>query len=204
VDSFRTFIAIELSPEVRARVAQHIACLRREMPDVRASFSREDNLHLTLKFLGNVPVADIPKVSDAVERATKSVSPFELTFSDGGTFPPHGRPSVLWIRAGSAGMLPSGPARLATVSAPAHLDTLYSAIEEELAAVGFAREWRPFHPHLTVARLRHSQGARQLAELHRSLGFAPIAFDVSEVVVFRSELLKQGSKHTAISRHKLL
>ena len=110
MDSFRTFIAIELPPEVRARVAQHIAYLRHEQPDVRASWSREDNLHLTLKFLGNVPVADIPKVSNAVASATKSVSPFELTFSDCGIFPPHGRPSVLWIGAQASGLLGLHPA----------------------------------------------------------------------------------------------
>ena len=165
---------------------EHIKRLRSELPDVRASFSREDNLHLTLKFLGNVPVADIPKVSDAVARATKSVSPFELTFSDCGSFPPHGRPSVLWLGTEASG-----------------LQILHAAIEEELATVGFPRESRPFYPHLTIARLRHPKGARQLGELHKSRGFAPIAFDVSEVVVFKSELLKQGSKHTAISRHLL-
>jgi RNA 2',3'-cyclic 3'-phosphodiesterase len=214
VDSFRTFIAIELGAEVRGRVMEHIKRLRRELPDVRASFGREDNLHLTLKFLGNVPVADIARVSDAVERATRSVSPFELTFSDCGTFPPHGRPSVLWVGAGSAGRGPlaGGPLGVldilpATSAQPpnsSQLDRLYDSIEDELAEAGFPRDSRPFHPHLTIARLRHSQGARQLAELHRNLGFAPIAFDVSEVVVFRSELLKQGSKHVAISRHKLL
>ena len=187
MDNFRTFIAIELTPEVRVGVAQHISFLRRELPDVRASFSREDNLHLTLKFLGNVPVADIPKVSDAVERATKSVSPFEIEFSGCGSFPTHGRPSVLWIGAQASS-----------------LQILHAAIENELAEVGFARESRPFHPHLTVARLRHPQGARQLGELHKSQGFETIAFAVAEVVVFRSELLKQGSKHTAISRHNLL
>lgn len=185
-NTFRTFIAIELTSEVRARVAQHIACLRRELPDVRASWSREDNLHLTLKFLGNVPVADIPKVSDAVASAAKSVSPFDLTFSGCGTFPPHGRPSVLWIGAQASG-----------------LQALHSAIDHQLEVAGFPRESRPFHPHLTSARLRQSQGARELANLHQSLGFAPVAFAVSEVVVFRSELLKQGSKHTAISRHPL-
>lgn len=187
MDSFRTFIAIELPPEVRSLVTQHIARLRREQPDVRASWCRENNLHLTLKFLGNVPVADIPKVSEAVERATKSVSPFTLTFSDCGTFPPHGRPSVLWIGTQAA-----------------RLQVLHAAIEKELAEAGFARESRPFHPHLTVARLRHAEGARPLAELHKNLGFTPVAFDVSEVVVFKSELLREGSRHTAISRHTLL
>jgi 2'-5' RNA ligase len=203
VDSFRTFIAIELSPDVRAQVAQHINQLRRQLPDVRASWSRENNLHLTLKFLGNVPVADTPKVSNAVKRATKTVSSFQLALSGCGTFPPHGRPSVLWIGAGSGGILTVSPVRPPAISAASNLDKLFNSVEKELAEAGFARETRPFHPHLTIARLRHSQGARPLAELHQNRGFTPFAFDVSEVVVFRSELLKEGSKHTAISRHKL-
>ena len=187
MDSFRTFIAIELPPDVRSRVTQHIARLRQEQPNVRASWCRENNLHLTLRFLGNVPVADIPKISAAVERATKSVSSFPLTFSGCGTFPPHGRPSVLWIGTQAAG-----------------LQVLHAAVEKELAEAGFACESRPFHPHLTVARLREAEGARSLAELHKNLEFTPVAFDVSEVVVFRSELLREGSMHTAISRHELL
>lgn len=186
-DTFRTFIAIELPAGVRARVAQHIATLRHELPDARASWSREDNLHLTLKFLGDVSVADIPRASDAVASATKSVSSFELTFSGCGTFPPHGRPSVLWLGTQASG-----------------LPILHAAIENGLADAGFPRESRPFRPHLTIARLRQSQGARQLAELHKSLGFPPIQLDVSEVVVFKSELLKDGAKHTAISRHGLV
>ena len=186
-DSLRTFIAIELPADVRARVAQHIACLRHELPDVRASWSREDNLHLTLKFLGNVSVAEIPKVSNAIERATKPVSAFEVTVSGCGVFPPRGRPGVLWLGTQAAG-----------------LQALHAAIDQELDAAGFPRELRPFHPHLTLARLRQSQGARQLAELHKSLVFAPVEFGVSEVVVFKSELLTQGPRHTAISRHRLV
>lgn len=200
MESFRTFIAIELPPDVRARVAQHIACLRHERPEVRASWSREGNLHLTLKFLGNVSVADIYKVSDAVARATKSAPSFELTFCGCGTFPPQGRPTVLWIGAGSAGIRPPS----AQLLSPSDLDRLHNSIENELDTAGFPRDSRPFRPHLTIARLRQSQGARQLADLHKSLGFASIGFDVSEVVVFKSELLTQGSKHTAISRHELV
>lgn len=184
--AFRTFIAIELTAEVRARVAQHIACLRHELPDVRASWSREDNLHLTLKFLGNVSVADIPKVSDAVERATKPMPAFEVTVSGCGLFPPRGRPSVLWLGTQAAS-----------------LQALHAIIDQELDAAGFPGESRPFRPHLTIARLRQSQSARHLADLHNSMEFAPIAFPASQVVVFRSELLTQGSQHTAISRHRL-
>ena len=188
MDSYRTFIAIELPRDLRARIVTHIDHLRRELPDVRASWTREENLHLTLKFLGDVPVADIEKLSLAVEAATHAASPFELAVSGCGAFPPHGQPKVLWI---------------GITEASEELTKLHEAIERECERAGFAREARPFHPHLTIARLRSSKGARRLAQFHGSLGFAPQSFTVSELIVFRSELRSEGSKHTAISRHKL-
>jgi len=191
VESFRTFIAIELPRELRALIMQHIQLLRRELPDVRASWAREDNLHLTLKFLGDVPIDRISALSAAVARATKAIAPFDLIVSDCGTFPPHGLPKVLWLGTGThASGVPT-------------LSLLQSTVEDHCAAAGFPREARPYHPHLTIARLRSSKGARRLADLHREIDFPPQSFTVSEVVVFRSELLREGSKHTAISRHPL-
>jgi RNA 2',3'-cyclic 3'-phosphodiesterase len=228
VDSYRTFIAIELPGAVRAKLIEHIQQLRREVPDVRASWSREHNLHLTLKFLGNVPVGEIPKLSDAVARAVVGIEPFELTVAGCGAFPPKGRPNVLWIGVGSApgsaGILPAGRGHLARTSATqasgpgthasrvsssaqdtqaSGLLDLHSAIEHELAAVGFPREQRTFHPHLTIARLRKTGDERRVAEAHQKRGFPVETFRISEVVVFKSELLREGSKHTAISRHAL-
>lgn len=159
---------------------------------MRASWSREDNLHLTLKFLGNISAGDIQKLSDSVERTVKIAAPFELTIAGGGAFPPRGRPTVLWLGASDK------------EASASNLEILHSSIESELAGAGFPREPRPFHPHLTIARLRRPQGARRLAELHQRLGFAPRKFTASEVVVFKSELLKEGSKHTALSRHQLV
>jgi len=191
VESFRTFIAIELPRDLRALIIQHIQRLRRELPDVRASWAREDNLHLTLKFLGDVPIDRISALSEAVAQATKSIVPFDLTVSDCGTFPPHGLPKVFWLGTGThaSGMPP--------------LSHIHSAIEDHCQRAGFASEARPYHPHLTIARLRSSKGARRLADLHREIDFPPQSFTVSEVVVFRSEMLKEGSKHTGLSRHPL-
>jgi len=217
VDTYRTFVAIELPRALRAKLIEHIAQLRRELPDARASWSREQSLHLTLKFLGNIPVSEIPKLSDAIARAISGIKPFELTIAGCGAFPPRGRPNVLWIGARSAGILPADrghPAR-ASLSQDAdtrhtgppdgtsHLAALHSAIEDECAKAGFAREGRPFHPHLTIARLRKHGEERRLAEAHQRLGFLPETLSVTEVVVFRSELLREGSKRTAISRHAL-
>ena len=188
LETYRTFIAIEIPHEIRARVAAHITRLRRALPDVAASWNREDNLHLTLKFLGSVPVAKIEELSDAVGAFTAQLEPFQLTLAGCGAFPARGKPNVLWIG----------------IEDPhAILTRLHQALEDNCSKVGFTREARAFHPHLTIARLRRPQGARELADLHRSLAFPAMPFEVSEVIVFRSELLKAGARHTALFRHQL-
>ena len=188
MDSYRTFIAIELPPELRARIVEHIDQLRRELPDVRASWTRKENLHLTLKFLGDVPVADVSKLSLAVEAATRAVTFFELAISGCGAFPPHGQPKGLWM---------------GITEASGELTKLHEAVELECERVGFAREARAFRPHLTVARLRSAKGARRLARLHSERSFDSYAIRVTEVCVMRSELSSEGSRHTVIARHQL-
>src|SRR5438874_11926278 len=103
MSTYRTFVAIEIPPDIRQRIKEHIDQLRAAFPDVRASWTRENNLHLTLKFLGNVPVAHIPALSTAVAEAAHEIDPFDLVISGCGTFPPHGRPKVLWIGCASMG-----------------------------------------------------------------------------------------------------
>jgi 2'-5' RNA ligase len=78
---------------------------------------------------------------------------------------------------------------------------LYSAIERECEGVGFVRESRGFHPHLTIARIRQPKGAADLARLHLSLGFAPISFLVNEFVLFKSDIGSTGSSFTTLSHH---
>jgi len=187
-ETYRTFIAIEISQEARIRVVEHIHYLRREAPNVRASWSRADSLHLTLKFLGNVSVSGIPAVCQAAAAAAAAIEPFELTIGGCGWFPPHGKPKVLWIGIDD----PAG-----------RLRKLQDALQARCAEAGFERDERAFHPHLTIARLRSPAGSRHLAETHKAHGFPSQQLTVSDMVVFRSELLRDGSKHTAISRHKL-
>jgi 2'-5' RNA ligase len=186
-ESWRLFIAIELSSALRSRVKKHIDHLRQAAPDARASWTREENLHLTLKFLGETAVTKVEALSRATQDAADQFSPFEIIIGGCGDFPSHGQPRVLWVG----------------IDDPTNdLNTLSRFLEDECAKAGFAREPRPYHPHLTVARLRRPHGARRLAELHREIGFDPIPAKVRELCLVRSELRSEGSRYTVIARHE--
>ena len=194
--TWRVFCAIDLPEPVRALVGQHISELRRAVPDARASWSRPESIHLTLKFHGQVPVAGVAKLSSAVARAVEGMPPFRLGIGGTGAFPSHGSPRVLWIGVHDS----SG-----------RLAELHERLEDESAGVGFEREARSFHPHLTIARLRRqdrrmgrgddTQQARFLTAAHKEALFPPVEITVSELLVIRSELGNAGSKYTTISRH---
>jgi RNA 2',3'-cyclic 3'-phosphodiesterase len=184
----RLFCAVELPQEVRAQAARHMAGLREAAPTVRASWDREEKLHLTLKFFGDVEEDRVAQLAGALERSASSVHHFELAIRGTGAFPTRGLPRVLWL-----GVLdPSG-----------RLAELHRQTEDECARSGFARERKPFHPHLTIARLRSPEGARRLANLHQSMEFEAPAFPVTEIVLIRSELGPHGSRYTALSHHGL-
>jgi 2'-5' RNA ligase len=184
----RLFCAVELPQEIRARAARHIASLRERAGDVRASWEREEKLHLTLKFFGGTEEEKVPPLMEALERAASLINSFELALSGTGAFPPSGSPRVLW---------------LGVTDTSSGLQKLQHSIEEECARLGLARERKRFHPHLTIARLRSPEGARRLAGLHQSMEFETEAFAVSEIVLIKSDLGPQGSRYTTMGKAKM-
>ena len=185
---WRVFCAVELPEEVRKGLDHHVWQLREAVPDVAASWTRVENIHLTLKFFGNVAVDRIPAISDAALRAAKELSAFEIEVGKTGVFPKPSRPQVLWIGVSD----PSGK-----------LSRLQQALENEFAVEGFEKEDRAYRPHLTIARLRTPDGARRLADAHLQMEFEPAEITIKDLIVFRSELSPKGSTYTAISKHDL-
>jgi 2'-5' RNA ligase len=181
---WRLFCAVELPQEVRAQLRDHVSTLRKAVPDVTASWSRVDNIHLTLKFFGNVAVDRIEAISAAVNRAVNVSAPLEIGVGKSGAF----RAQVLWIGVSD----PSGK-----------LSELHKQIERECAAEGFEKEGRAYQPHLTIARIRRREGAKRLVNTHLEMNFETFPLAVNELVVFRSQLSPKGSTYTAISHHRL-
>ena len=113
--------------------------LRKEVPDAAASWSRVENIHLTLKFFGNVTLDRIPAISAAAARAVAELESFKIGVGNTGVFPRPSRPQVLWIGVSD----PSGK-----------LSDLHQRLDKECATEGFPKEDRAYRPHLTLARLR--------------------------------------------------
>jgi len=185
---WRMFCAFELPESLRDELEKHAAKVREAVPDAAASWSRPDNIHLTMKFFGNVDQAKVAVIPDALARVAQEFSPIEIAGGGTGVFPRPSRPQVLWIgiddRTGA-------------------LAQLQARLEDECARKGFPKEDRAFRPHLTIARIRNLNNANRLAEAHLRLAFAPVDLVLSELVLFRSELSPKGSKYTPISRSRL-
>ena len=185
---WRVFCAVEIPEHVHARMQDHVRQLRETVPDVAPSWTRIENIHLTLKFFGNVALDRIPKISTATSRAAKEFSSFPIGVGTTGVFPGPSRPQVLWIGVSDSTSKLSG---------------LQRRLEEECEIEGFEKEDRAFRPHLTLARMRKAEGAKRLAEAHLHMQFDPAEITLTELIVFRSELSNKGSRYTAISRHEL-
>ena len=187
-ETWRVFCAIEIPSLTRQRVLRHITKLRESVPEVRASWSRENSIHLTLKFFGEIPEALVNNFGTAISRAVSGVVPFPILIADSGVFPQRRDPRVLWI---------------GVTDLKGQLTNLHERLETEFEKEGFPRDTRPFHPHLTLARLRNQRGARDIARVHEELSFPPEEITVTELLLIRSELSSKGSKYTTISKHPL-
>jgi 2'-5' RNA ligase len=162
--------------------------LREAVPEAKASWARDTNLHLTLKFLGEIPQTGVPAFSEAASLVVAGFAPFSIQLGHTGIFTKRGQPQVLWLGVDDV----SGK-----------LAELHARLEDESSKAEFEKEKRAFHPHLTIARLRQQQHARELAVAHQQMEFEPVEIPVNELLVIRSELNSAGSRYTVVSRHAL-
>lgn len=132
----RLFVALRFPEATRHAVWRAAAPLRETGAKVR--WTPERQLHLTLKFLGDVPGARIPAIEAALAVPGAASRPFGLAFEGVGAFPSLARPRVLWVGADGGPDLPA----------------LHERVEDALGALGFEPETRPFHPHVTLGRVR--------------------------------------------------
>lgn len=168
----RLFVAVDLPPDVRRTVA----ALREDIPGAR--WSPEEQLHLTLSFIGDADDALFGAIRERL--ATISCTSFRLALTGIGSFPPRRHPRVLW----------------AGLSSPPELTELKKAVDHALLAAGFAPEEREFSPHITLARLKAPADAAAGRFLARNAAFSAPEFAVGEFRLYSSKLTPHGAIHT--------
>ena len=186
-EQIRSFVAIELPEEARKGLAR----LRRGLERDEHRFVKwvePKGIHLTLKFLGNIPSKRVTEITEAIEKAAQGISPFLLEISGLGAFPSLNQVRVFWVGVGGE---------------VDKLSKLQQNIDSVLTVLGFAREERPFTPHLTLARIREGTSPpqrRSFGELVGSTIFEDkYSVEVEVVRLMRSQLTPVGAIYTCLS-----
>ena len=182
----RTFIALELPGQLRTAIGELSGTLRSELGEMK--WVRPGNIHLTLRFLGEIDQPRLPDVSSAVAGAAAEVPPFELRVAEVGHFGSPRNPRVLWLG----------------LEQEEHLSSLAAGIENRLEAAGFGRADKPFRAHLTLARAGKKPGPPP--DWQRLASLTPDAWPlwpIEEVCVIESTLTPRGPIYDIQSRHQL-
>ena len=183
-NTIRAFIAIELPETIKSSIETVQARLKSlELP---LRWVRVENIHLTMKFLGDIEEIEIESIESVLRDSVKMQAPLTLSAKGVGVFPGIRRPRVLWVgihdhETGLAG--------------------LQKSIENQLHRIGYSKEGRPFKGHLTVGRAKGYVDERKLKEaLDSFLAFESSLFTVNEFFIFRSVLKQGGPEYTKLIR----
>ena len=180
--TIRTFIALELPPSV-------ISLLEKVQEDLksmklRAKWVRPENIHLTLKFLGNINPGDIDKIGGAMMDTVDEFTAIDLVAGGIGVFPGIKRPRVIWVGLGGQIQL---------------LFAMQRLLEDNLADLGFKKEKRPFKGHLTLGRFRQTVNPdtiRQIMREHANLSSEE--FTAKRIILFKSDLKPTGAVYSQL------
>ncbi len=181
---YRSFIAIELPREIQRAIVADTAALQSALPKPLVRWVGENNLHITLKFLGDVSPANLEKLAEALQGETTKHAPFDLSLERIGAFPNSKKARVLWIG----------------IEAPADLGTLQHCVEGVATRLSYPAEERPFSPHLTIGRVNQNASTADLAGIRAALEGCRVGLvgtvRVDAIHIFKSDLLPGGSVYT--------
>lgn len=188
----RAFIAVSIPDEVKRKLQEEIDRLSDLLRGGLVRWVRPEGIHLTLKFLGEISNNNLEQFHQVLEREVKSNPFFTLRVGGFGCFPNIRRPRVLWI---------------GITEESGTLTRVQSAIEEKLVPLGIEKEGRPFHPHLTLGRVRRNISMSELTQLQDVVKEFVVGqigyFEVSELHLIRSILRPAGAEYSSLGDYPL-
>jgi len=182
----RTFIAIEIPKNIHNAIEEQTAGLKAALGPSLVRWVPVDNIHLTLKFLGDISPTNVELLAQMLSQEASQQQAFEIQFEGLGVFPNQRRPRVLWIG----------------IQAPAGLETLQHGIEAATTRLGYPAEVRPFSPHLTIGRVKQNVGGEGMQSIRTALQGARVGelgrAPVKNLTLFKSELKPTGAEYTQL------
>ncbi len=181
----RAFVALPSSSELNSRLSSLQHQLMEEKADVK--WDTPDKFHITLKFLGNVDPSKLAELTDSLATASSLVAEFSLVYASIGAFPDMIHPKIIW----------------AGTDLNQSLIVLQRQIDLTCERLGFPREPRGFHPHITLGRVKGSTNLNRLTARVKSSILDPITIHCSEILLIRSDLHPAGSVYTTLNSFPL-
>ncbi len=183
----RSFIAIDFPEETRKALED----IQKELKQCGAGvrWVKPGSIHLTLKFLGNIHLAQVEDIALAVAEEIRDQPPITLGAAGLGAFPSRRKPRVVWI--GMEGEVQ-------------RLTRIQARVENALEPLGFVREKRVFQPHLTIGRVKDRRRLQALIDAMATLDMEPFnSFDADEIILYKSDLRPTGAIYTKLHRMPL-
>ncbi|HTX91485.1 MAG TPA: RNA 2',3'-cyclic phosphodiesterase [Anaerolineales bacterium] len=182
----RSFIAVEIPAGIQDAIAQSTAALRKALPKPLIRWIARENIHLTLKFLGDVSPANLEQLAEALKAEAATHPCFSMSAGGLGAFPNPRRARVIWIG----------------LDAPPALAALQRCVEATAAQLGYGPDERPFSPHLTIGRIGQSATSTDLQKVRAALEATKVGelgiVRVEAIQIFKSDLQPGGSVYTRL------
>ena len=182
----RSFIAIEIPAGIQNAIAENTASIKHTLPKPLIRWVTPQNVHLTLKFLGDETPANLKRLADTLIEVAASHETFDVSVGGLGAFPTHKRARVIWIG----------------LDAPPALAALQHAVDAAAAQLGYPKEERPFSPHLTIGRVSQNASASDLQHIRSALESTKVGIlgtiRVQAIRIFKSNLQPGGSVYTLL------
>jgi 2'-5' RNA ligase len=183
----RLFIAVPTTPRIKRRIGDIINKFKGYGADIK--WVSEENLHTTLKFLGDTPAVKLDKINETLEKTLSVFETSRLRFRGIGAFPRMKNPKIIWV---------------GSESVNAKLTAIASAIDEAMASLGFEKEGKRFKGHLTIGRVRSPKGIEELLKQIEKMKDTEIdSMKITEVHLVKSELLRTGPIYTTLKKFPL-
>lgn len=184
----RAFVAIEIPPALQEQIAAQGQALKKALP-AKIRWTAPQNIHLTLKFLGDIAPASQPALTQALAATAAQQTTFDIVIGGFGVFPGPRNPRIFWLG----------------IQAPPDLARLHRSIETTCARLGYPPEEKPFNPHLTLGRLRDQADLTNLRPALQQIQIAPLGqITVSSLTLFRSDLRPQGPIYAPLAHFPLI